>query len=262
MANNRMGIPVILFLTTLSSCTIVKENRDTCPCNLVVEITGVRDTPAALLVKSLRDSSYLDLLSVERDTLLTLYVPRGGVWLSAWSGAPAADEFIIPSGAEAPPLYLWHGKVNASGELAYADVKLHKQFCTLSVEVEGPPGWGPPIGTAVRGHAGGMSLSGAIIPGTYLYSPSEPTVAMEGNTVLMGSIRLPRQKPDSQLLLDIVMEDNIIRTFSLGTYLQKAGYSWTAMDLEDITVHMDLSVTTITFSSPGLSEPVQLVVDI
>ena len=63
-------------------------------------------------------------------------------------------------------------------------------------------------------------------------------------------------------MLDIVMQDNIIRTFSLGACLQKAGYNWTAQDLEDIIVHMDLSVSAITFTSPGLSEPVSLVVDI
>ena len=251
MANSRFGIPAVFFLI-VSSCSIIKENRDSCPCSLQVEISGLMDTPATLLVKSIRDSSYVELLSVESDTLLTLFVPRGGVTLSAWSGAPASEAIIIPSGSQAPPLYLYYGKVDTRGDLAYADIKLHKQFCTLTLEFEGPPGWGKPIGTAVRGTASGMSLSGAIIPGHFLYSPSQPT----------SSIRLPRQKPDSQLLLDIVMEDNIIRTFSLGAYLQKAAYNWTAPDLADITVHMDLSVSAITFITPERSQPVSLTVDI
>lgn len=241
---------------------MIKENRDSCPCNLVVEISGVQDSPASLLVKSLSEGSYVEILSVSRDTLMTLFVPRGGVTLSAWTGAPAPEEAVfIPSGSEAPPLYLYYGKVDTRGDMAYADIRLHKQFCTLSLEVEGPPGWGPPIGTAVRGSACGMSLNGGIIPGYFLYSPSQPAIAV-GNTVRIGSIRLPRQHPDGQLMLDIVMEDNIIRTFSLGACLQKAGYSWIAMDLEDITVHMDLSVSAITFSEPGLSAPVSLIVDI
>ena len=261
MGNNRVWIPAIL-LITLSSCSIIKENRDSCPCNLVVEITGVQDAPASLLVKSVSDSSYVELLSVSRDTLLTLFVPRGGVTLSAWTGAPAPEEAVlIPSGSEAPPLYLYHGKVDARTDLAYADIRLHKQFCTLSLEVEGPPGWGPPIGTAVRGNACGMSLTGGIIPGYFLHSPSQPAVA-DGNTVRIGSIRLPRQHPDSQLMLDIVMQDNIIRTFTLGACLQKAGYNWTAQDLEDITVHMDLSVSEITFTHTGFSEPITLDFDI
>lgn len=261
MANSRFGIPVALFLI-LSSCSIIKENRDSCPCSLQVEISGLMDTPAMLLVKSMRDSSYVELLSISRDTLMTLYVPRGGVTLSAWAGASAPGEAVlIPSGSEAPPLYLYYGKVDAGGDLAYADIRLHKQFCTLTLEVEGPPGWGPPIGTAVRGYTSGMSLTGAIIPGVYLYSPSASAV-VDGNTVRIGTIRLPRQKPDSQLLLDIVMEDNIVRTFSLGAYLQKAGYRWTAIDLADITVHMNLSVTAVTFTTPEQSEPITMTVDI
>lgn len=260
MVNSRLGIPVALFLI-LSSCSIIKENRDSCPCSLQVEISGLTGARATLLVKSMSDSSYVERLSVERDTLLTLFVPRGGVTLSAWSGAPAGDAFIIPSGSQAPPLYLYYGKVDTRGDLAYADIRLHKQFCTLTLEVEGPPGWGMPIGTAVRGYASGMSLTGAIIPGVYLYSPSAPAV-VDGNTVRIGTIRVPRQKPDSQLHLDIVMEDNIIRTFSLGAYLQKAGYNWTSTDLADITVHMDLSVSAITFLPLEQSQTVTMTVDI
>lgn len=252
MANSRFGIPVALFLI-LSSCSIIKENRDSCPCSLQVEISGLMDTPATLLVKSMRDSSYVELLSISRDTLMTLYVPRGGVTLSAWAGASAPGETVlIPSGSEAPPLYLYYGKVDAGGDLAYADIRLHKQFCTLTLEVEGPPGWGPPIGTAVRGCAGGMSLTGGIVPGNFSCSPSG----------LPTTVRLPRQHPDSQLMLDIMMQDNIVRTFSLGAYLQKAGYSWTSIDLADITVHMDLSVTAVTFTTPEQSESITMTVDI
>ena len=249
MANKWFRIPVLLAYIIASSCSIVKENRDACPCNLEVEISGVKETPATLLVKSLRDSSYVQLLSVSRDTTLTLFVPRGGVSLSAWCGSTDSESIIIPHGSEAPPLYLYHGKVEAAGELAYADVKLRKQFCTVFLEIEGPPGWGPPIGTAVRGSACGMSLNGGILQGDFSCS-------------LTDSLRLPRQHPDSQLLLDIVMADNVIRTFSLGALLQKSGYDWTAPDLEDITVHLDLSVSAITFTTPEQSEPAVLTIDI
>ena len=240
-----------MLLLFFSSCSLVKENRDSCPCNLVVEISGVQDTPAMLLVKSLRDTGYVELFSVARDTVMTLFAPRGAVAISAWSGAPVSEAFIIPSGSESPPLYLYHGTVDTRGDVATADVRLRKQFCTVSLEVEGPPGWGAPIGTAVRGAVHGMSLSGAILEGGFECSPGVP-----------AAVRLPRQHPDSPLMLDIVMEDNVIRTFSLGAYLQNAGYSWTAPDLADITVHLDLSVSAITFTTPEQSEPVTMTIDI
>lgn len=264
-ANNRLRIPALLVINLFISCTIVKENRDSCPCNLVVEITGVRDTPATLLVQPLRDSACAEILSFSRDTLLTMFVPRGGVSLSAWTTTASGSAVLIPYGSEAPPLYFYHGVVDAAGEVAYADITLRKQFCTVSLEVEGPPGWGPPIGTAVRGAVSGMSLTGGILPGDFKCSPPGLAAGPDsdaGGAVSIGSIRIPRQHPDSQLMLDIVMEDNVLRTFSLGSYLQKAGYDWTAPDLADITVHMDLSVSEITFSYPGLCKPISLTVDI
>lgn len=259
MANNRFKIPVILIYILLSSCSLVKENRDSCPCNLTVEVTGVKDVPANILVTSLQDSSQVQLLSVSQDTLITLYVPRGGVTLSAWAGT--STPLRIPAGSQSPPLYLYHAKVDTRGDIAYAPVQLHKQFCTLTLEVEGPPGWGTPIGSAVRGAACGMSITGGIMPGEFNYCPPEPEV-QAGETVLIGTVRIPRQSPDSPLMLDIIMEDNIVRTFSLGAYLQKSGYNWTAMDLEDITVHMYLSVSAITITVPELSKPISLTVDI
>lgn len=261
MANNRLGIPVFL-LFFISSCSIVKENRDSCPCNLIVEITGVQDASAMLLVKSVRDSSYTELVSVSRDSVMTLYVPRGGVSLSAWSGTSVP--LPIPCGSQSPPLYLYHGHVDTRGDMAHADIRLHKQFCTLSLEVEGPPGWGTPIGTAIRGSACGMSLSGGILPGEFTCSPSGSFTEPQdnGTAVYIGAVRLPRQHPDSQLMLDIVMEDNVIRSFSLGPYLREASYDWTATDLPDITVHMNLSVNAVTFTTPGQTEPVSLTVDI
>ena len=249
MVNSRLGIPAILLLFSLSSCSLVKENRDSCPCSLVVEVSGLLNKTATLLVTSLRDTGYVERICVARDTVMGLFVPRGGVSISAWSGAEAQDAIKIPFGKESPPIYLYHGVVDTRGDTAYAGVTLHKQFCTLYLEVEGPPGWGPPLGAAVRGSACGMTLSGAILQGPF-------------QCVASGSVRLPRQQPESQLMLDILMEDKTVRTFSLGAYLQKAGYNWTARDLSDITVHMDLSVSAVTFTSPGLTEPVVLTVDI
>ena len=50
------------------------------------------------------------------------------------------------------------------------------------------------------------------------------------------------------------MEDKVVRTFALGTYIRKAGYDWTGTDLEDITIHISLSVTHIRFRIGDWSE--------
>ena len=71
--------------------------------------------------------------------------------------------------------------------------------------------------------------------------------------VISGDCRLPRQAPADRLLLDIVMEDRVVRTFALGTYIREAGYDWADIDLEDITLHISLSVTHIRFRIGGWS---------
>ena len=64
-----------------------------------------------------------------------------------------------------------------------------------------------------------------------------------------GVCRLPRQRAGDPLWLDIVLEDRVVRSFPLGTYLEAAGYDWHASDLEDRALEVDVSVTHIRFSS-------------
>jgi hypothetical protein len=49
--------------------------------------------------------------------------------------------------------------------------------------------------------------------------------------------------------MHIVFSDRIVRTFALGSYIAAAGYDWTAPDLEDLTLQVDISLTSVTFST-------------
>ena len=64
----------------------------------------------------------------------------------------------------------------------------------------------------------------------------------------MAVIRLPRQRDDS-LLMHIVFSDQVVRTFALGNFMAAAGYDWSAADLEDLTLNVDVSVTSVTIST-------------
>ena len=68
------------------------------------------------------------------------------------------------------------------------------------------------------------------------------------------SARLPRQRPGDPLWLDIVLRDSVLRSFPLGTYLEEAGYDWTAPDLPDRDLEIDISVTSIRFQSGTWSD--------
>ena len=231
MANRGVGLVVFLLSILALSCN-VKEDRRACPCLLSVHLHGpgpmeyrIEDTSGSVLAAG----------SVPGDTVILCDVPRNRVRVLAVSGAPLGDGVEIPYGSESPPLYLYHGWVLTDGEALRAEVNLHKHYCRLHLELDGPPGEGEPVEVRVRGQVNGIGLDGRPASGGFSCPVSE------------GSCLLPRQGPSDLLLLDIVMQDRVVRTFSLGTYIREAGFDWTEKDLGDITITLSLSVTQITF---------------
>ena len=211
------------------------EKRQDCPCILSVHMKDLPACPAALYVNdSLAGTA-------QRDSVLGIWVYGGSANLVAVSGAVPADDLLvcIPYGLQAPSLYAWRATVDCTGETARADVRLRKHFCTLSLRFTGPPGWGKPLSVAVRGSVNGYSLAdGQPLEGAFY-------CLLSGS----GECRLPRQRADDPLWLDIVLEDRILRSFPLGTYLEAAGYDWYAPDLGDRALEVDVSVTHIRFTS-------------
>ena len=248
MAGKRPGVPLpALYLLLIFSCSVVKENRDPCPCRLEIRLTGTQGKAAKVCVETAEGSVSHD---VTGDTVLVANVPRGAVSVTAWSGAgePLDGVFSIPSGAASPPLYLCRCRLDASGDEAVVRARLRKQFCTLRVFVEGPPGWGTPFGTRIRGGVAGISADGVPVAGDFDYSPE---TGGGGGASWTWSARIPRQFADSPLLLDIVMDDYTVRTFSLGPCLHQTGFDWSSPDLADLDLRLSVSVTSLTVLSPS-----------
>ena len=230
----RLLLPVLLAV----SCS-VKENRDACPCVLVLDFRDLRVTPVMLDVAG---EGYTHAQLVRSDTVLVLQVPKGGVSVSVTGGALGdADGVRIPAGEEAPPLYLFHADVPAGAEQVILPVLLRKQFCTLELLFSGPPGYGPPFEVEVEGSFDGWLRDGSPAPGAF---SRRLLPGSDGRAVL----RLPRQGDDS-LRMHIVFSDQVVRTFSLGSYIAASGYDWTAPDLEDLTLQVDISLTSVTLST-------------
>ena len=232
----RLLLPVLL----LSSCSI-KENRAACPCALTLELTGL---PVHPVVLGLAGEGYSYTEVVQADTVVVLPVPKGELTVSAVGGALAEGDgnVRIPEGEEAPPLYLFRADVStASVEQLILPVLMHKQFCALELVFTGPPGYGPPFEVAVEGAVGGWLPDGSPAGGPF---SRRLLPGPDGRATL----RLPRQADDS-LLMHIVFSDQIVRTFALGSYIAATGYDWTAPDLADLTLQVDISLTSITIST-------------
>ena len=232
----RILVPLLLLL---SSCSI-KENRAECPCALTLELTGLPVRPVVLGVAG---EGYSFTEVIHADTVIVLPVPKGELAVSAVGGALAEGDgsVRIPPGEEAPPLYLFHADVSSAAEQVILPVTLHKQFCTLELLFKGPQGYGPPFEVAVEGFYGGWQPDGSPLTGAF---SRRLLPGSDGRAVL----RLPRHGDDS-LLMHIVFSDQIVRTFALGSYIAASGYDWSAPDLGDLTLHIDISVTSVTVST-------------
>ena len=240
----RLLLPVLL----LASCS-VKENRSACPCVLSLEMSGLPVSPVVLDVTG---EGYAHTEVVHGDTVLVLSVPKGDLAVSAVGGALASGDgsVRIPSGEEAPPLYLFYADVPADAEQVTIPVTFRKQFCTLTLAFSDPPGYGPPFEVEVEGSVDGWLRDGSPAPGPFSRRllPGD-----DGKAVL----RLPRQGDDS-LLMHIVFSDRIVRTFALGTYIAASGYDWNAPDLADLTLHVDISLTSVTLSTDLWAQTVDI----
>lgn len=249
VVGRRWLVLVAVLASLWMSCTIVKEDRRDCPCTLAVEMRSLPACPVLLYADGTLAGEAL------RDTCLRVKVPRGPrAQLSAVSGAvpSSAMELRIPFGSESPALYAWSTVADCSADTGSATVRLSRHHCYLALEVVSPPGWAQPFQAVVRGDVDGWSLSS-----------SSPTDGPFRCTLSSGfTCRLPRQRPESELWLDIVMPEGVVRTFSLGAALLRSGYDWTAPDLPDIGLRLDLSVTQITLSYGVFSEvfPLEIVI--
>ena len=235
-SDHARGLLVLAFL--LCGCS-VKEDRSACPCLLTLELEDLPVTPVMVDVSG---EEFSRTEAIYADTTLVLPVPKGEVSVSVTGGVlPGAGGAVqIPEGEEAPPLCLFHAALDADVERLTVPVRLRKQFCTLELVFSGPAGYGPPFEVEVEGFVDGWLRDGSPSSGTFR---RRVLPGADGRAVL----RLPRQRDDS-LLMHIVFSDRVIRTFALGTYIAASGYDWSAPDLADLTLRVDLSVTSVTLS--------------
>ncbi len=241
----RKALPVMLVFLFEASCT-VKESREDCPCALYIRLESLPLSPARILVTG---EGFRQELEVSRDTVLVVRPPKSGALVRAVAGATLeGDETVnIPYGYDSPPVYLFGADVDTSRDTAAVNIVMQKHFCGLTILFDGPEGWGEPYWSEVRGKVDAIRWDGTPIEGSF-------SCRLDSGQC----IRLPRQRPEQLLLLDITMPDRIVRSFNLGYYLEEAGFSWTAPDLEDLTLEIQLSVTALTIRADNWSRVIPL----
>lgn len=244
-------------LALLTSCT-VKEDRVPCPCYLNVSFADRASIvkPVGLLGwdegSGERFRALVDV--AEHDPYWVKAVRKGLLRLAAWTGAGTAvvtgHQVVIPEGAQCDSLYAYFTDVDCTGEMAYAEVTLRKQFATVRVDILKSASQMRDYTFSVRGGSRGFDLlTFDPVPGPFRFDPEPAT----GERVI--SFRVPRQA-DNSLALAIWYRGQYLGEFPLGTYIARTGYSWTAEELQDIYIVIDLVLGQVTVTVEDWEEGV------
>ena len=276
----RSCIPVVLAvllpLITCPGCS-VKENRDSCPCLLELDLSdtspsaGLYEAGACISIAGVSGNADGFMLS---DTLSCGFsdndaadfrwsgiVPRGSVLAGVISGVTDAPALCVPPeawmrirpGSDCPEVWLCCSEMDTRCDHAVVPMALHKSFCMLTIMVKNVSGAPFPFRMEVRGNVCGYGLDGKPIEGRFIapvrYTMDEYGLLGDASEerylsrvgaagAIEGYVRLPRQV-DASLLLDIISEDDVSRTFAIGNYIDASGYDWNSTDLKDIAMEID-----------------------
>lgn len=257
----RKIIPVLpallLLIISLSGCS-VKEDRNSCPCLLVLDMGGIAGGPGEdllLSISSERGFSYRDTIMLSHlsekyrfmvpreDLLISCFSPSKAVSYVPSDGAGFAANLVsIKPGEDCPAIRMSSGLVNSVADTAFLKIRLRKNYCRLRLRLKRTGTEGASLSFKVDGKIAGYGLMGEPVPG-----PFYARMSAEENEAFI--VNLPRQK-DNSLILNIMDGLEVVRGLSLGVYIEASGYDWDAPDLEDIDMELDFdrSVLTLTIN--------------
>ena len=171
------------------------------------------------------------------------------------------DEIRVPVGEQMDSLYGFFKMYHTRCESVLCDVELHKEFCTVSFTL-GEDGYSSPYRIEVWGNVAGVSAWDLIpVKGDFRYAP------VQKNGVYQ--VRVPRQEDNSLELVMVEMPDQVghdgrspvgagddgertvVDRLPLGEYIARSGYDWTAEDLADVNVALDLEMQQVMITVSG-----------
>lgn len=249
-----MRLRELLFLSFFLTACSVKEDRVFCPAWCVVYSDGyvAEGCKGSLTCNVATDEQGClgygskDFSSFAHRGGLVLEVPRNEqVYLDVFCGvdemALNGSVLAIPMGCCSDCIYSGHGSIVIRGEEGEAGLPLNKDYALISMSVKGDIPGEYPFYFRIIGNVDGYTLPGGTPHrGEFDYSPPE-----EPGHVFQ--VRVPRQLDDS-LVLEIYHkeEGSLVTRQNLGRMIAQLGYDWTAPDLKDIGLGVDLSEASFT----------------
>lgn len=242
-------VSLFLLLSLLWTGCSLKENRQDCPASVYLDLSELEYSPVTVCIPSedifvsvnLEDSVFFRFETKSRIPVpISVFYGQGQCL--AKDGAVQ-----IPYGQEAPLLYTFYSVADLQEREVIMPVDLSKNHCILTLNFLS--GSVPGISEfTVTGDVNGYDPGGSVSDGRFKVEVSVD--GLEDG----ASLVLPRQKDDS-LILVASFEDRTLRTFALGEYISRSGYDWTAKNLEDLDVFIDLVHYEVFVTSSIWDEP-------
>ena len=272
---------------TCPGCS-VKEDRDLCPCTLVLEFPR-EDAERLQNGVTVCMRGYSDDVFSLCDTLLagqaasdgspdtisdkgsySYVVPKGDIDLAvAYSADGLAGELNssgrwieIDEGRPCPSIWTCCEKVSARADRVTVPVRFHKNFCRIDIQVRDVAGEEFPFKLRVRGNVNGYGLDGKPARGAFLCDAErsetegsgtesdgdDSGTASESTGSGHGYAVTVPRQTDDSMTLEIVTDDGVAKSFAIGNYIASSGYDWTSADLKDICLEIDYARTVISFT--------------
>ena len=252
---------------------------------VVLRLRGNSDEDAVDYEYQVTEAVRVDVGALEYE------VPRGSVGVSAvafsneipvragydglkagYDGGSAGydgDEIRVPVGEQMDSLYGFFKMYHTRCESVLCDVELHKEFCTVSFTL-GEDGYSSPYHIEVWGNVAGVSAWDLMpVKGDFRYAP------VQKNGVYQ--VRVPRQEDNSLEMVMLEIPDQVgydgeeipgqagydgeragddgervvVDRLPLGEYIARSGYDWTAEDLADVNVALDLEMQQVMITVSG-----------
>ena len=251
VAESRWESPEVQSGTEYQMVTKSPESRSNVADNVLLRLRGNSDEDEVDYAFKMTETVNTEVGALEYE------VPRGSIGVSVIEmpdrvghdviAGYDGDEIRIPVGEQMDSLYGFFKMYHTRCESVLCDVDLHKEFCTVSFTL-GDEGYYSPYDIEVWGNVAGVSAWDLMpVKGDFRYAP------VQKNGVYQ--VRVPRQEDNS---LELVMleipgqagydgervEDDdervVVDRLPLGEYIARSGYDWTAENLEDVHIALDL----------------------
>ena len=254
-------LPTLLcavIIVSIASCSI-KEDRSDCPCVLTVTL---HETTGKVMISGWSDRRRIinDILKPDDKEYTAKYrVPRDRCGISAFRGYEelvlSNDVLLIPEGNQMSCLYACASVVDTDRETAEYEVSFKKNHVKVNLSFSDSDTGLSPYDIQVRSNVAGIDMK--------TLSP------VMGNFVCTPEIKdgkgyefvMPRQI-DESLSMELMRSNEKFDTIALGSIISSTGYDWTADDLADIDLVIDLPRGEVSITVSGWDGPFSTTVTI